>query len=105
MITYGPYMIMYGPYMIIYGPYMIIYACTTIKMHVLCPTWLSSFARNAWALAPTGGPGGEALQVSRGVWEAARRPKGGFSFQRGRGIGARNTGEDLKNCSYFFNGL
>ena len=58
MIIYGPYMIIYAPYMIIYGPYMIIYACTTIKMHVPCPTWLSSLARTAWALAPTGGPGG-----------------------------------------------
>ena len=27
------------------------------------------------------GPGGEAPRLSRGVWGAARPPKGGFSFQ------------------------
>ena len=97
MIIYGPYMIIYGPYMIIYGSYMIIYACTTIKMHVPCPTWLSSLARNTWALAPTGGPGGLAPQA--GVLGGLRpsRAAGGFG-----GLQAPQGGDLLQTGGFPF---
>ena len=45
------------------------------KMHVPCPTWLSYLARNTWALAPTGGPGGLAPRVG-GAGGAAAPPRG-----------------------------
>ena len=66
---------------------IIIHACTMVTVHVSCPIWLSPFARRS------GGPGGEAPRLSRGVWGAARPPKGG-SPSTGGGIVEREMLQD-----------